>query len=59
MMQYPEDEMYRGIEIPKRLKRYWNNTSGNYWRQGVDAVLDRFEYKQMEENAWRYEQVMK
>jgi hypothetical protein len=39
MSAWPEDGKYRGIEIPKRLKRTWDNVSGRWWRQGVDDVL--------------------
>ncbi|MFH9606821.1 hypothetical protein [Streptomyces sp. NPDC017448] len=33
-------EHYRGIPIPRRMHRYWNTTSGRYWRQGIDAAID-------------------
>ncbi|WMI33476.1 hypothetical protein SEA_KENREY_82 [Streptomyces phage Kenrey] len=36
---WPEDEMYRGVKIPKRIKANWNNVSGRWWKQGVDDAL--------------------
>lgn len=51
---WPDDGMYREIQIPGRIKANWNNVSGRWWRQGVDDVMDSPGYESMVEDAWRY-----
>jgi hypothetical protein len=41
--EWPEDGKYRGVEIPKRLKQFWNTVSGRWWKQGVDDALGPIE----------------
>lgn len=31
---------YRGIEVPGRLRQYWNKPTGRWWRKGIDAKAD-------------------
>lgn len=54
MVDFPDDGKYRGIEIPLRLQRYWNNTSGRWWCNGVDSALDSPQQQKAAEDAWKY-----
>ncbi|MFI0265685.1 hypothetical protein [Streptomyces luteogriseus] len=31
---------YRGIEVPGRLRPYWNKPTGRWWRKGIDALAE-------------------
>lgn len=50
---------YRGIPVPGRLRQFYYKTSGRYWRMGIDAVLDSREYDDLQEKAFRYDQLNK
>ena len=54
LVELPEDKKYRGFDIPPVLYRWWNNKAANWWRKGVDSVLDSDRYAQISEEAWRY-----
>lgn len=56
--EWPEDGKYRGHDIPLQLKQNWNNVSGRWWKQGVDAVLDSPGYESLVEQAWMYGELM-
>jgi hypothetical protein len=50
---------YRGIPVPGRLRQFYYNTSGRYWRMGIDTILDSEAYDDLVEKAFRYEQLNK
>jgi hypothetical protein len=39
-MQDQVPDIYRGVRVPTRLRRYWNKPTGRWWRAGVDAKAD-------------------
>ena len=31
---------YRGVEVPPRLRQYWNKPTGRWWRKGIDDLAE-------------------